>query len=223
MTEKLNIHEGAVMGLFDFLKKIPTLNEIQGSLGEWAAKMYAKTIPDALVLSDVLIEGANGYTSQIDMILIGNRGLYVVELKMYPEAKIYGDTKKSKWYYYNHGKKYEIYSPLFQNKKHTVICTSFPSMEKAIYKIAEDKPDVFDESKKKEIYEYIKNKQFIGKEARLEHKQNVIQYKEKIETMEKQKICPYCKSELVLRNGKNGKFYGCSKFPKCRYTVDAEE
>ena len=251
------------MGLFDFIKKIPTLNEIQGSFGEWAAKMYAKTMPDALVLSDVLIEGANGYTSQIDMIIIGNRGLYVVELKMYPEAKIYGDTKKSKWYYYNHGKKYEIYSPLLQNKKHvdylktflkdfgdvpcfaivpivcddikisgelndenkkhTAICTSFPSMEKAIYKIAEDKPDVFDESKKQEIYEYIKNKQFIGKDARLEHKQNVIQYKEKIETMEKQKICPYCKSELVLRNGKNGKFYGCSKFPKCRYTVNAEE
>ena len=250
------------MGLFDFLKKIPTLNELQGSLGEWMAKLYATTMPDALVLSDVLIEGANGYTSQIDMILVGNRGIYVVELKMYPDAKIYGDSKKSKWYYYNHGKKYEIYSPLRQNKKHieylkaflkdfgdvpcfsvvaivcedikisgelnkedelyTAVCTSFPSMERAIYKLASDKPDVFDDAKKREIYEYIKSKQFIGREARFEHKQNVIQYKEKLDSMEKQKICPYCKSELVLRNGKNGKFYGCSKYPKCRYTMNVK-
>ena len=32
------------------------------------------------------------------------------------------------------------------------------------------------------------------------------------------KICPECGNKLVLRNGKNGKFLGCSNFPKCRYT-----
>ena len=53
--------------------------------------------------------------------------------------------------------------------------------------------------------------------------QNVIAYKENLEEMKKQKICPYCKSELVLRNGKNGKFYGCKNFPKCRYTMKFEE
>lgn len=36
------------------------------------------------------------------------------------------------------------------------------------------------------------------------------------------KICPRCKSELVLRTAKKGEhageqFYGCSRFPKCRY------
>ena len=31
-------------------------------------------------------------------------------------------------------------------------------------------------------------------------------------------MCPKCSSELIMRDGKRGKFYGCSKFPKCRYT-----
>ena len=30
--------------------------------------------------------------------------------------------------------------------------------------------------------------------------------------------CAYCGAKLVLRNGKNGEFYGCSNFPKCKYT-----
>lgn len=30
--------------------------------------------------------------------------------------------------------------------------------------------------------------------------------------------CAYCGATLVLRKGKNGEFYGCSNFPKCRYT-----
>ncbi|RPF55272.1 restriction endonuclease [Aquisalibacillus elongatus] len=30
--------------------------------------------------------------------------------------------------------------------------------------------------------------------------------------------CKRCGSELVLRNSKRGQFYGCSNFPKCRYT-----
>ena len=30
--------------------------------------------------------------------------------------------------------------------------------------------------------------------------------------------CPRCGGKLVERSGKNGRFYGCSNFPKCRYT-----
>lgn len=34
------------------------------------------------------------------------------------------------------------------------------------------------------------------------------------------KVCPKCGSDLVLRQGKFGAFYGCQAFPKCRYTKD---
>lgn len=106
------------MGILCFFDRIPTLNEISGSFGEWLAKVYLKTLPGALVLPDVLIDGTDGYTSQIDLVMIGTKGIYVVEVKMYDNAKVYGDTRRSKWNYYKHGKKYEIYSPLKQNQKH---------------------------------------------------------------------------------------------------------
>jgi len=31
-------------------------------------------------------------------------------------------------------------------------------------------------------------------------------------------VCPKCGGKLVLRKGKYGKFLGCSKYPKCKYT-----
>lgn len=33
-------------------------------------------------------------------------------------------------------------------------------------------------------------------------------------------VCPRCGGDLVLRRGKNGRFYGCSRFPKCRFTEE---
>ncbi|VEU80368.1 type I DNA topoisomerase [Haploplasma axanthum] len=35
--------------------------------------------------------------------------------------------------------------------------------------------------------------------------------------------CPLCGQPLVLRNGKNGPFIGCSNFPTCRYTRNIEK
>ena len=247
------------MGLFDMLKKLPTLNEIKGSFGEQLTKYYSKIMNDTLILHDVLIEGAEGYTSQIDLIMIGVRGLYVIEVKNYEDARIYGDGRKSKWYYYRGGKKYEIYNPIKQNKKHieylkvflkdfgevpcfsvitmlcndfkvsninntpdectTVVCSSLLAMDRGIDLIAKDKPIVFDEQKKHQIYDFILNNQLSGKEARKEHKENVISYKKSLDDMKEQKICPYCKTELVLRHGKVGDFYGCSNYPKCKYTL----
>lgn len=31
-------------------------------------------------------------------------------------------------------------------------------------------------------------------------------------------ICPLCREKLVIRNGRYGKFIGCSSYPKCKYT-----
>lgn len=34
-------------------------------------------------------------------------------------------------------------------------------------------------------------------------------------------MCPRCNSRMVLRNGRRGKFYGCSRFPYCKGTRNA--
>ena len=107
------------MDWLERIKAIPSKNEMKGSLGEWIAKTYSSLATNALILHDVLIDGAENYTSQIDMLMIGNKGIFVVEVKNYTDAKIYGDGQKDTWHYYLGGSKYEIYSPLKQNKKHS--------------------------------------------------------------------------------------------------------
>ena len=107
------------MGLFDKSKDKSIVNELQGAFGESLAKLIASIdIPHALVFKDVLIDGYEGNTSQIDMVLIDAKGIYVVEVKLYPDAFIVGDGKKRTWYYYKYKQKYEIYSPIMQNKNH---------------------------------------------------------------------------------------------------------
>ena len=52
-------------------------------------------------------------------------------------------------------------------------------------------------------------------------KSNKIEIENSKETNKKHKedlICEQCGAKLVLRNGKNGEFYGCSNYPKCKFT-----
>lgn len=239
------------MSLFD-------LNEFTGNIGEQLAKYYSRYITDAYVLHDILIDGAEDMTSQIDLILVGSKGIYVVEVKNYSDAYVYGDGKKSKWYYYLSKNKYEIYSPLMQNKKHirylkkflkefgeipffsivliickdiklsninenkdemtTVVCTSLPAMKRGMKFLTENREHVIDANKKKQIYDFIVENQHKGKLERFVHKEKVIEKNRKREELIDQKICPYCKTKLILRKGKYGDFYGCSNYPKCKFT-----
>lgn len=52
--------------------------------------------------------------------------------------------------------------------------------------------------------------------------QNAFSNMEKKEPEKTGEICPKCGSELVIRNGRFGKFTACSNYPKCKY-IKAEE
>jgi DNA topoisomerase-1 len=56
----------------------------------------------------------------------------------------------------------------------------------------------------------------------LEKKYQEVSKKDVTETPT-EKTCPKCKSPLLIRLGKYGKFYACSGFPKCRHTESLEE
>ena len=45
-------------------------------------------------------------------------------------------------------------------------------------------------------------------------KERLLKEKESI----RQSICARCNGKLTLKRGKYGTFYGCSNFPKCRFT-----
>lgn len=49
-------------------------------------------------------------------------------------------------------------------------------------------------------------------------KQVQIEKQRDVEKKTNSMVCPNCGSKLIERNGRNGRFIGCSSFPKCRYT-----
>jgi hypothetical protein len=53
-----------------------------------------------------------------------------------------------------------------------------------------------------------------------EHINNVKNNSYKRIQKENSLICPKCDGKLVIREGQYGKFYGCSNYPKCKYTLD---
>lgn len=69
------------------------------------------------------------------------------------------------------------------------------------------------------IKSILESVEITEKMARKEHvkniKQNIVEKQLKMENL----ICPRCNGELKLRNGRNGKFYGCSNYPRCRFTI----
>ena len=51
------------------------------------------------------------------------------------------------------------------------------------------------------------------------HEKDIKKLKKENEEKIKQNICPKCGGKLVEREGKYGKFIGCSNFPKCRFVL----
>ena len=84
-----------------------------------------------------------------------------------------------------------------------------------------------DETIKKQHVENIGKKSTIEQPSELAEENGDIEPINNPEKDEKH-ICPRCGSELVLRQATRGDnagkaFYGCSKFPKCRYVQKIEE
>jgi len=62
---------------------------------------------------------------------------------------------------------------------------------------------------------------YITFEENLKKKYQEVSKKNLVEKTEK--ICPKCGAPLLIRLGKFGRFYACSKFPKCKYTESLKE
>ena len=53
--------------------------------------------------------------------------------------------------------------------------------------------------------------------------ENAYEKMEKIEPEKIGEVCPECGNELIIRNGRFGKFISCSNFPECKYTRKMEQ
>lgn len=219
--------------------------KIRGFMGEfWLKTELNKLSKDKyIVLNDIMVK-SNEDTHQIDHIVVSKFGIFVIEMKNY-YGIITGDEYKDKWIQYLGKSKYYFNNPIHQNYGHvkaleevlgleknkfiSIVCISNQAKVKVKAKnvtqidlindlIASYKEEILNEDLT-QIKQKIEEKNIIDKSIRRNHVKNIKNKLKDIEDKEKNMICPKCGGNLVERNGKYGKFIGCSNYPKCRYIV----
>ena len=204
------------------------------------------------VINDVVIKIKNG-SSQIDHLIVSIYGIFVVETKYYNgwihgnqkseywTQTIYNDKfkfrnpVKQNWSHIYAMK--EVFSDYKSIKYHPIVVfcgnaelkninTNLPVIYKnQLYftiteRYKEKNISVEDMNNIVETLEYIKNSNRRENKYHIDNVQNNIAVKESnIELLK----CPKCGGDLIIRNGKYGKFYGCSNYPSCKYTKKMDE
>lgn len=101
----------------------------KGNYGEFS--LYRKVIRvfgKANVLTNLYLENRNTETTEIDILAVSNKGIYVLEMKNYA-GYIYGSEKDQYWtQVLNKWTKNQFYNPLKQNYAHTKAVESYLSI-----------------------------------------------------------------------------------------------
>lgn len=212
----------------------------KGEDGEFFVKnIIGGTIQGKQYLVNDLTISEKGKTSQIDHILINSNGIYVIETKNY-SGRIYGYEHQMQWtQVLNKNTINHFYNPLKQNATHVyqlknVLNTKMPLFSMIVFIQGNIEgihtPHVYTlETLRQEIHkaegtysitemvsvynqlEVLKLKNNVTKE---EHIQNIRKTIDDIEN----NICPRCGTRLIKKNGKYGEFWGCARYPDCKFT-----
>ena len=242
------------MGLWEIIKGeqpgiIKTLlnYENAGQFGEFATE-YAltnKNLDGELVVLKNIYVPTQGKTTEIDLLMIHEKGIFVFESKNY-SGWIFGSADQLNWTQsLQNGDKNTFYNPIRHNRTHIKALAAFlekPVSEFVSYivfserctlkKVPADTSDVIivrrpDMLKKlkatlkttptkytfNDIQDIAKKLQPLTNKDDAEKQQHIINIQNK---------CPFCGGELTLRNGKYGRFWGCSNYPKCKFTRPEE-
>ncbi|KLU60277.1 DNA topoisomerase 1 [Peptococcaceae bacterium CEB3] len=184
-------------------------------------------------------------TTEIDVLMIHEKGFFVFESKNY-SGWIFGDADAEKWTQCLPNKeKHQFYNPIQQNKTHIRALADFLQLpEKAFfsYIIFSERCELKSVPADTEAYTIVRRHRLL-KTLRADlktrnscyTKEQVDDFVNKLESTthvsdeEKRQhiqaikdrtegdVCPYCGEKLVLRQGKYGSFYGCSTYPKCKF------
>lgn len=220
----------------------------KGKRGEAiVAKQLGQNIPDEqYVINDILFSDTKGNSCQIDHVYINKYGIWVIETKNYG-GTIYGSSERMQWtQVFNYGaNKNKFYNPVKQNVTHiyrlsvylgvkdvfhNVVCFSDDAdlsnvQAENLYtmsKVGEIKKITCDTKlspyQMQSYYEKLQKLKERGDIELYEHIENIKDAQTKIENG----VCPRCGGNLVVRDGKNGKFLGCSNYPRCRFTKNID-
>ncbi len=223
----------------------------KGIIGEFLVNTSSKIKLDKNkyhLIKNVTLPTEDG-TTQIDHIIVSEYGIFVVETKNM-KGWIFGDEKQKYWTQKIYKNTNKFQNPLHQNYKHIKTIQNELGIEQdKIFSVIVFAGDSEFKTKMPEnvrqgigYIDYIKSKtkKILSKDevskiisqiesGRLSksfktHREHVKHVKDIIDKKSKQ--CPRCGGELVLRTVKKGantgrQFYGCSNYPKCRYTTQS--
>lgn len=186
-------------------------------------------------------------TTQIDHIIVSEFGIFVVETKNM-KGWIFGHENQPQWTQTLYRKSYKFQNPLRQNHLHVMALQAalgtygrhirsvvvFSGRAKFKTRMPENvthiagfighiksfKSKVFTNKECNLILEIIeRSRLFPASEISRKHVKDL----KKTFSSVKQGVCPRCGGRLVVRISRNGpnpgrKFFGCSSYPKCKYT-----
>ncbi|MCM1040831.1 MAG: NERD domain-containing protein [Bacteroides sp.] len=229
--------------------KCRTLVWSKGKVGERRVAAILRQLPkeDYFVFNDLIVKFRNGRSSQIDHVVVSRFAIFVIETKNY-KGWIFGHENSEYWTQNIYGHKYRFYNPVKQNAGHIralreVFDSSKPLpfisivafSPQASFKVTAPSVNVVDwfgilplirlHSQEKitpDIVERFKerlNSLPIVEGGHREYTKAVRSHIEKRKEMINSGVCPKCGGNLVLRQGKYGSFFGCSNYPKCRFTL----
>jgi len=220
----------------------------KGWLGEKSTQLGMWLYLDEQVyrrFHDVIVPSRNG-TTQIDHVVVSVYGIFVVETKNH-SGWIFGDEHAAQWTAVHYGKKFSFQNPLRQNYRHMQCLAEYLRLPpdliySVVFFIGECEfkttfpPNVMTEG----LATYIK--QFsrplltpeqagavVSALASLKANPSLTKARH-LQSLEERlsstTICPICGGALVQRVARKGTnagnpFWGCSNFPRCRYTRPA--
>lgn len=224
----------------------------------WKGKYSEKLVRDKIselpgeyfVFNDLLFKN-NGYSTQIDHVVVSPYGVFVIETKGYKEW-ILGGENSEYWTQTIYRRRYQFYNPIKQNEGHVrflhylLRCpVNIPFIPIVVFNNAAElklhvenhivinrcylietilryRTPVLDKATIDWIIKTIQQKHSMASKDDLKwHKNNVKSQQYRGRSLISQCVCPRCGGQIVLRQGKYGSFYGCSNYPKCRFTLNS--
>ena len=106
-----------------------------GIYGEFLTYSILENLGDEnKLLTNVYLPKADGYTIEIDIIMIAPTGIYVFESKNY-SGWIFGDEHNKYWMQmFPNRQKYQFYNPIWQNKRHISVLKEHLGLDDELFR-----------------------------------------------------------------------------------------
>lgn len=233
------------VAIYFLVKLLPSQAEYLGWHGEQQVFSILNKLPDEYFIWNDIVLQRNGYSIQIDHVVISPYGIFVIETKNYT-GRIYGNDMSDQWTKNMYGYKYYFENPLKQNHSHVkalanLFCLSENSFipivvflhgadlrcntqSAVIYAsqlldvIYSHNTTIMTISDVQRLADILNVATIETEDSRTEHLNKVYESIRFKNSQIHNGICPKCGGHLVERKGRYGSFLGCSNFPKCKFT-----